>query len=453
VAEEAGTPDPAPEEDPRKRREFFALAPLRAAERLRKALPVDEVGYRRVGALLHDDARAYYLYGVLDEVVKASMAGMRWLELLGEAPTGAEKEARTPKATEGPEAEGDDHLGRPIFESVVDEQEMWGRKLTEILLDLILFSTTNEQEFYRLYLACKELDAYVGLQKDFDEFFGCRSANANRTIDRLLGEIGRIKARLDFARAWFVAKGVDFQRPPAPGRGLQGARQRFILAQAVASTDLRLVIGGSYEVGYSTPSRSVHPNIGGPTRESTEAEVAGNVDKVGLLALNVIALAHDLTGIKPEGESAQVVEALRRSEGPDRFRRTFQRELDVGDIVFAYGDLCQIVEAAKSKHGNTSLKVRYLIRPAVPGVDEDWFPSRYVQLLYRRRDIKPAMVGVLRRTGATEAQVAEFERLGDEQVAEILAKTFTRLEEDGVLGMMLRPPRGRKGEDPPTAPS
>ena len=160
--------------------------------------------------------------------------------------------------------------------------------------------------------------------------------------------------------------------------------------------------------------------------------------------------AHDLTGIKPEGESAQVVDALRRSEGADRFRRTFQRELDVGDIVFAYGDLCQIVEAAKSKHGNTSFKVRYLIRAALPGVGEDWFPNRYIRLLYRRRDIKPAMVGVLRRTGATEAQVAEFERLGDEQVAEILAKTFTQLEKDGVLGMMLRPPKEGKSDGPPT---
>jgi hypothetical protein len=44
-------------------------------------LPIDELGYRRVGALLHDDARAYYVYGVLDEVMKASMAGMRWLDL------------------------------------------------------------------------------------------------------------------------------------------------------------------------------------------------------------------------------------------------------------------------------------------------------------------------------------------------------------------------------------
>jgi hypothetical protein len=221
----------------------------------------------------------------------------------------------------------------------------------------------------------------------------------------------------------------------------------------VASPDLRLVLGGSYEVGYSSPSRSVHQNIGGATREFTEAEVERNVGKVGLLALHVISLAHDLAGIKPEGESSQVVNALRRSEGPDRFRRSFQRELDVGDIVFAYGDLCQIVQTAQSKHGNTSYKVRYLIRPALPGVGEDWFPNRYIQLLYRRRDIKPGMIDLLRRTGTPENQLAAFEEMSDEQISEILAKVFTRLEQDGVLRLMLRPPTEARGEEPPKAAS
>ena len=42
------------------------------------------------------------------------------------------------------------------------------RKLTEILLNLILLSTTNEQEFFQLYLACTELNACIGLQADFE---------------------------------------------------------------------------------------------------------------------------------------------------------------------------------------------------------------------------------------------------------------------------------------------
>ena len=46
---------------------------------------------------------------------------MLCLDLLGQAPAGAGKEARTPEASEGPKAEGDDHLGRLIFEGNVSK--------------------------------------------------------------------------------------------------------------------------------------------------------------------------------------------------------------------------------------------------------------------------------------------------------------------------------------------
>jgi hypothetical protein len=181
-------------------------------------------GYRRVGALLHEDARAYYLYGVLDQVMKASMAGMRWLELLGEAPTGLPEGARTGKALDVPKAERDDHLSR-------------------------------------------------------------------------------IRAQVDPALASFLVSGVAYngrrRRAGPPECPLVGSSWRRRCVDRPAARPRR-----ELQVGYSTPSRSVHPNIAGPTGQSTEAEVEGNVDKVGLPAFHVIALAHDLTGIKPESASA-----------------------------------------------------------------------------------------------------------------------------------------------------
>jgi hypothetical protein len=459
VSDEADTPKPAvpPEDNPRKRQEFFVQAPLRAAARLQKQLPIDELGYRRVIGYGHADARAYFVYGALDEALKASMAGLRWLELLADEPESpADPEKEKAEASAKPDRDGDEHIGRLLLESVIDEQEMWARKLTEILFDLVLFSTTNDQEFYRLYLACKQLDAYLGLQSDFEEFFACRSANADATIRRLLKEIEQVRERIEVGRAWFVADGVDLRRPR--GRIFRSARQRFIRAQTVAPPDLQLVMGPSYEMGYSAPSRSVHPNVGGPTREFTKAQVERNLDKVGLLGLHIVALAHEVAEIEPAGESRQLVNALRASDGPAMFRRVFQRELEVGDVVFAYSeDLCQIVETAKSKYGNTSYKVRYLTRPMLDGIEEDWFPARYIRLLYRRRDIKPAMIDGLRRAGSAEDQVRQFEGLSETEAARVLARTFTDLEEKGVLRMMLKPRRRRGGrvgglpENSPTA--
>src|SRR5687767_9351554 len=107
---------------------------------LQKRLAVDETGYLRVVGHAHADARAYYLYGVLDEVMKTSVAGIRWQEFIDEPADVSEK-----KKGESADAA---HVGRLVEESVVDEQEMWVRKLTELLVDVVLFGTTNEQEFY-----------------------------------------------------------------------------------------------------------------------------------------------------------------------------------------------------------------------------------------------------------------------------------------------------------------
>lgn len=435
----ADSPEDRPSDDDKRRREFFVQGPLGAASALQKHLPIDEAGYLHVVGHVHGDARAYYLYGVLDEVVKTSVAGIRWQEYVDEPAEAVEK-----KKAESRDAA---HIGRLVEASVLDEQEMWVRKLIEILVDVVLFATTNEQEFYRLYLVCRQLDAYVGLQADFEEFYAFRSGNADETIRLLQRDIEGIRDRIDFGRAWFLADGIDLRRLPRPGGAFRSVRQRFMRAQAIADSDLRLVLGTSYEMGYSTPSRSVHPNVGGPTRDFTRAEVERNMAKIGILGIHIAVAAYGLAGITPEGAAAQTADALRQSIGGDMFRRMFQRQFDLGDIVFAYGDdLCQIVETARSKYGNTSYKVRYLARRPIPEIGEDWFPSQHIRLLYRNAEIKPKMIEAVRQTGIGADRIAELERIPDEKVAGFLADAFTLLEREGVLRLMLRPPGNT---DPP----
>jgi len=188
VATDTPNPEPRTEEtndqraEHRRRREFFANAPLQAAEALRKALPMSEDHYRGSVGYNQMNARAYFLYGCMDEVFKASMASMRWAEAM-DMP---EEELRTFEAS--PDA-AERHMSRVLLESVIDEQAMWGRKLSELLVDLILFEASNEEDYYRIYLGCRWLVAYLGLQNDFEEFFASRSCNAASTITQVTREI------------------------------------------------------------------------------------------------------------------------------------------------------------------------------------------------------------------------------------------------------------------------
>lgn len=126
---------PESPEDSKKRREFYASAPMQAAHNLRKALAVNEGSYRLVVGHIHGDPRAYFLYGCMDEIFKVCTASMRWAELL-EAP---EEERKKLAESDDPTAR---HMHRVVTETIIDEQEMWARKLNEILTDLILFAST-----------------------------------------------------------------------------------------------------------------------------------------------------------------------------------------------------------------------------------------------------------------------------------------------------------------------
>lgn len=450
MADGTHTPKPIvrPEDDPRRRREFLVQEPLRAAARLQKALALDEVGYRHVMGHGHADARAYLLYGGLDEVMKASIAGLRWLELLEDKEAGEDTPGTEPVRPVKREDSRDQHGKRLLLESVIDEQEMWARKLVEIAVDLVLFRGTNEQDVFRLYLIGRQLDAYVGLQRDFQEFYGCQNRNAESTIGLLLGMVDELRGRVDVGRVWFIRDGQDLRRAPRAGGTFRTVRQRFLQALAAAPPELRLTLGGNYEMGYSAPSRSVHSNVGGPMRELTKAEIERNVSRIGLLGLHVVLLAHDLAGIEPAGDTKGIAEAIRESDAAEMYRQKFQREFEIGDIVFAYGDdLCQITGVTTSDYGYTSYTVRYLGRPSIEGIDEDSFPGEYVRLLYRRRDIKPEMIERIRQAGASDERIADIEQLDDASAAEVLARTFVHLEMQGVLAMMLRRREEQGGED------
>jgi hypothetical protein len=179
-------------DDEKNTRIFFRKAALQTAATLQKNLSINEVGYLRVVGYTHADARACYLYGVLDEVLKVGTTIIRWEEFL----SGADKK-------QDEETSEDLHLKRIVTESVIDEQYLWVRKLTEILADLILFSTTNDQEYYRLYLVCRRLDTYLGLQKDFEDFFACRNLNIGSSIDDFCERIERFAKKVDITGNWF----------------------------------------------------------------------------------------------------------------------------------------------------------------------------------------------------------------------------------------------------------
>jgi hypothetical protein len=131
--------------------EFLQDALVGASDELRSALNVDETGFLRVAGYSHSDARAFFLYGVLDELQKSGIAISHWVELLGPGQDFSALETM-------------DQIERVILTSVLDDQSLRMRKLVETLITLINFERTNEDDYYRHYLLLAELERQLSDQ-------------------------------------------------------------------------------------------------------------------------------------------------------------------------------------------------------------------------------------------------------------------------------------------------
>lgn len=389
------------------RRLFSATAPLKAGARLREELKLDELNYlHRVGYGV-EDARAYFLYGCLDEVFKACTSILRWIEFLGEP----KEESKPPDdVTE----EQKRNMLRVVREAVVDEQHMWARKLNELLSDVILFGPTNEQPYYRIYLACRQLDGYLGLQADCDEFFDCTNENANYSIRDLVSVISSEQKVIDTSKLWYLRKPINSAKLPGAGQVFNSARSRYKQAVQLASPDQRASLGVSYDMGYSRPSRSIHSNIGGLSEGGSRDAVDSNITRIGFMAAHVVSAAYSLAGVKPVGIAAYINDPSRIPEAQANFDRTVASDFAIGDIVTPHGtDVCEIVDKRKSKYGYSSYKVRYLTPPLLPGYLEDWYPAGYVRLLSTRKALREKLVEIFQGVGATPEELRKVQEYPD----------------------------------------
>lgn len=419
-----GKMDTPTKNDPNKRRDFFSTSALRAAYDLVSHLGLDELNYLKVAGQSHYDARAYFLYGCADEVLKASTASMRWKEFLSDPEDAKENEKDTERGK---------HISRIVIEAVYDEQQLWVRKLNEILIDLILFRETNEQEYFRLYLLYRQLEKFSSFQKDLEDFFGHGSGNVNYTISATCSQVSQIQKTLPPEKLWFLRN--KNKTPTGLEYGsFQSQRSRLKDAVKIAGADLRLALGISYNRGYSVASRSVHSNIGDPKDKLSLREIDAQIGRIGLISGHIIDQAFRLLEIEPTGTAARLRKAFSSADAGQKAHDNLCKTFEVGDIVFAYGDICVVTEFAKSDFGYTSCKVRYVEDPPLPGMEYDWFSSPYVQILWPKAKGMELVLQKVREHGGQDVA----KKLTDEKFAEYIFDALRELHKMGVLRKMMR---------------
>lgn len=237
---------------------------------------------------------------------------------------------------------------------------------------------------------------------------------------------------------WFLNDSICWDKPLKVGSLFCSNRACYRLALKNADADQKMVLGISYESAYSVPSRSIHANIGSPPIEVDKKTIERAFQHISLFCPQIILQAHKLAGVPLTGDTEFVDKMLKSgTDARTILESIYGKELEVGDIVFAYGkDLCILVDKCRSKFGYTSYKVRYLRPPLLPEIPEDWFPARYVHLVCPKRVVRKKMIEIFERHHLLPDAAEMVRKMSDKDLVDQMASTALAAYKEGAFDRM-----------------
>lgn len=316
---------------------LYIAVGVQGADDLRKELGLDELNFRRLASNLNQEPKRYFLYRVLDEIQKAALKIVHWKEYLSE--------------------EEPDKLQRIDYETIIDDQQFRARKLVEVLVDTILFSTTNDPAHYRDYFFLHELNECARSQDDRNEFFGFHNKNAEWNAKWLCGEIKTLEnAGLDSKSRWYIRAGKVMNKEwTTKGVPFSTFRQRYKQILPIALPSELTVLGKSYVHAYGM-SKDVHFTPHDTSSGFREEEIRSGVDKVGMLVLALVIRCQHLLGCVPEGINKRYREMHDSNTVPAELAQSLKtKPAEIGDIVWIHGDYAEILDVTMSKYGYPAL--------------------------------------------------------------------------------------------------
>ncbi len=363
---------PDSEIDSEKALKFFISHPLKLVDRFKKKLNVDDSFYRMAKYVLAADAKSLFLYGCARQVNKACISLIHKEGLIKGGPDNAGEPSTSEREL----------IGRELIETFYDEQNLWIRKLIEILLSLINFQATNTNEAYRIFLSAENLDLFLGKQKEFRDFYGFTSGNVKSSIQSFVSRIEEDLTTLGVKNIWFLDNKKMKSRTPSVFTSILS---RYKQALPLATDEEKIAIGATYHRVFSMVSLSAHASIGSLPQEIRFKSLNSNVGHISILSQHILNRANNLM----EFEEPESIEKLlaKGSIAPSLIKQ-LEKKFEVGDLVLAFNDLAEILEVRQSQFGYTSHRVKFLRKPPIPETPEDWLPSGDIVRLVAKTNIR-----------------------------------------------------------------
>jgi len=331
---------------------------------LRKQLDLDEDNFRFRAPYSHKNPRTIFIYQAIDEAQKSATCLMRW------------KEFFTENSTEIRSQESEDtkkQIRRITQQAVLEEQSLRCRKLTEILADTILFLSTNEDIYFKDYFYFCELVEYQRDQNDRNEFFCFKNRNSDEHIKWLKEQILKLEnSGLEIAKRWYLdnPKSITSLKKIR----LSSFRSKYKKISSDQNAEIVTLLGKSYLHAYGE-SRKIHFSANDTSENFDQNNSSLNANKVAVLLINLLLKAQELSLVSSPKMNKLLSGIKTDDTDSNPYKEQTTSQANIGDYVLAHGDFGKVIEERKSKYGYYSYHVKYIGKPPLEEISNDWFAS------------------------------------------------------------------------------
>lgn len=352
-----------------------------ATDQLRKKLSISELDFRRIAYTANGKSREVYFYRSLDEVQKACIALMHWMEFFQDLEKAPNSET---------------HISRVVMEETIDNQSLRFRKMVELLVELILFQNTDNEAYYQDYLLIRDLNEHADSQRDRSEFYGHENRNTADSMKFYFDRIRANETNIDPTKRWYIVQ-PEASKPNWLTRGvrLSTFKARYSQAIKIGDPSELIILGKSYLHAYGV-SKDIHFSPNNTSSAFSVEDALLLADRCILIAMQAlvrIAKLMDACGEK-------FVQNLMAVNRLDDTNLNLVGELSVahhviGDYVIAHGDPARVIATKKSDHGFYAYNVIYIGRPPIPHIHSDWFAAFEVRSFVKKAQVESKINAML----------------------------------------------------------
>jgi hypothetical protein len=389
---------------------YAADVGFKAGHALRKQLCLNEENFRFRAPYTHKNPRNVYVYRAIDEVQKAATCLVRWKEFFSDADTS------------GYTKDVEKQMLRITEQAVLDEQALRSRKLTELLVDTILFLNTNEEIYFKDYFYFCELVEWQRTQDDRKEFYDFTSRNSSEHIAWLHSCIKQLESKgIDVNKRWYLSKPANIDS--IPQIKLSTFMSRYKKVSLNQGPEIITLLAKTYSHAYGV-SRHVHFSANDTSSEFSEDSGILKGNKVSVLLINLLLKLQELSGFVPPKDQDILSKIRSDAKANDIYKELTTSSVGVGDYVLAWGDLGQVIEERKSKYGYFSYHVRYIDKPPLENITDDWFASFQIKRVGSKVELLEEAKSIILKHGGPDMDVSKIASVDDAKFEQCLRQSI-----------------------------